>query len=192
MAKILVAGLDGAKANFGITKMLYDTNTEELELVSIRLIETQKLTGKHVRVSSDNLRRAREIADALKEELEDCTMAFGEVPTGGQSADAVLSFGIVIGLYASLPVPMVEVSPSETKKAAVGTTTASKEEIIEWATQKYPDAEWFTKKRNGVISFTAKNEHVADAAAIVHAGVRTQEFRVHAALIKRLGNVSAG
>lgn len=187
MAKILVAGLDGAKANFGITKMLYDTETEELEIVSIRLVETQALKGKHVRVSSDNLRRAREIADVLKEELKDCVMAFGEVPTGGQSADAVLSFGIVIGLYASLSIPMVEVSPAETKRAAVGTNTASKEEIIEWAMEKYPNAPWFTKKRNGVVSPTAKNEHVADAAAIVHAGVKTQEFRVHAALIRSLG-----
>lgn len=191
MPKIKVAGLDGAKANFGIAKMIYDTDTGELNIVSIRLVETQALKGKHVRVSSDNLRRAREIADVLKEELKDCAMAFGEVPTGGQSADAVLSFGIVIGLYASLAIPMVEVSPSETKKAAVGTSTASKEEIIEWAMEKYPDAAWFTKKRKGVISPTAKNEHVADAAAIVHAGVKTQEFRVHAALFKSLGNSTA-
>lgn len=184
MTKIIVAGLDGAKANFGITKMTYDTVTGKLDIIGLRLVETKKSTAKTVRKSSDNLARATEIAEALREELADCVMAFGEVPSGGKSADAVLSFGIVIGLYASLPVPMVEVSPAETKKATVGTSTASKEEMIEWAIETYPNAPWLLTKRNGEMVPVAKNEHLADAAAIVHAGIKLPVFKQVVALSK--------
>lgn len=183
MPKVRVAGLDGAKANFGIVIMDYDTDTGTLDIAKMRLVETVKDTSKQVRKSSDNLARAREIAEALKDELKDCVLAFGEVPTGGQSADACMSFGIVIGLYASLNIPMVEVAPAETKLATVGTRTASKEEMIEWAFGAYPNAKWLTTKRGGVMVPTKKNEHLADAAAIVHAGIKTPGFKQLVAIL---------
>lgn len=177
MPKIIVAGLDGSKRNFGVAKIALDTDTLEMEIVDLHLIKTQKDPSKQVRKSSDNLRSAQEIASQLPGLLEDCASAFIEVPSGGQSYDAVLGFGIVIGIYASLPIPTVEVSPGETKLATVGTRTASKQEMIEWATEKFPDAPWRRTKRGGVMVPTLDNEHLADAVAIVHAGIRTPSFR---------------
>lgn len=182
MAKIKVAGLDGSLRNFGVTILEYDTDTEALDVVGVHLIETQKSKDKKVRVSSDNLARSQELNEGVKEAIKDCVVGFAEVPSGGQSYDAVLGFGIVIGIYGGLPIPLIEVSPSETKKAAVGTRTASKEEIIDWAFTKWPDADWFTVKRGGQMVPTKKNEHVADGAAIAHAGIRTPQFRQVAAI----------
>lgn len=182
--KIKIAGLDGSKSNFGIALMTMDVETLELEVADLVLVKTEKSKEKQVRKSSDNLERAQEIATTLRQSLGDCISVFGEVPSGGQSYDAVLGFGIVIGLYASIPLPFIEVSPSETKKAAVGTRTASKEEIIEWAMQKFPTAPWRLRKLKGEMIPTNDNEHLADAVAIVHAGIRTPAFQQTLAILK--------
>lgn len=182
--KIKIAGVDGALRNFGIALMTMDIDTLELDVQDLILVKTEKSKVKQVRKSSDNLERAQEIAETLRTGLAGSISVFGEVPSGGQSYDAVLGFGIVIGLYASITVPFLEVSPSETKKAAVGTRTASKEEIIAWAFEKFPKAPWRTRKLKGEIVPTADNEHLADAVAIVHAGIKTPAFQQTLAILR--------
>lgn len=184
MRKIIIAGLDGAKSNFGVSRMSLNIDTLELCVDQLTLIKTQKDDSKQVRKSSDNLRRSKELHDAMILAVQDCTVVFAEIPSGGQSADAVLAFGIVIGLYASLPVPLIEVTPSETKLAAVGTRTASKQEMIEWGFETYPDANWKLTKRKGIMVPTLDNEHLADACAIAHAGIKTKQFLQTLAIIK--------
>jgi Holliday junction resolvasome RuvABC endonuclease subunit len=107
------------------------------------------------------------------------TVVFAEVPVGSQSSRAMCSYGVCIGLLAGLAarVPLIQVQPTEVKLAAVGTKTASKEEMIEWATGLYPQLPWFTTKRKGVTTFSAKNEHIADAIAAIYAGILTDEFK---------------
>lgn len=188
MTKIKIAGLDGSLRNFGISIMELDLETMTLSVQDLILAETEKSKNKQVRASSDNLTRAQSIHAKIKEALKSCTAAFVEVPYGGQSYDAVLGFGIVIGLYASIDCPVIEVSPSETKMAAVGTKTASKEEIIEWAAEKFPDAKWLRYKRNGKNykkgELTSKNEHLADGIAIAHAGLEVPAFKQTIAILK--------
>jgi Holliday junction resolvasome RuvABC endonuclease subunit len=185
MPIIKVAGLDGSLRNFGIAKLLYDTNTGSLSVDALELIETEKTKNKQVRASSDTYNRAHEIAMAAQLCVEECDICFAEIPFGGQSYDAVLGFGITIGIYASLSLPLIEVAPIETKKATVGTKTASKQEMIEWAFETYPTAPWLTTKRGGQLVPTLKNEHLADACAIVHAGILTPAFKQAAAIIAR-------
>lgn len=183
MSRILVAGLDGSLRNFGVAIAWLDTETLEFEIKDLVLIKTEKDKHKQVRKSSDNLVRAQTIHRGVIEALRGVTSAFLEVPSGGQSYDAVLGFGIVTGIYASLPVPVVEVSPSETKLAAVGTKTASKQEMIDWAVEKFPAAPWRTRKLKGEIVPTLDNEHLADAVAILHAGVRVPAFQQTLAIL---------
>lgn len=183
MALIRIAGLDGSKTNFGIAIMDLDTESMDLSVVDLILVKTEKSKNKQVRASSDNLARSQAITEILFPALKGSVSAFIEVPSGGQSYDAVLGFGIVIGIYASLPITTIEVSPAETKKAAVGTRTASKEEMIEWAVGKFPDAPWRMTKRKGVMVPVKDNEHLADAVAIVHAGIRTPAFRQTIAML---------
>lgn len=184
MSKIRIAGLDGSKTNFGVALLDLDLDTMEIDVADLLLFKTEKTKGKQVRMSSDNLRRAQEVAGPLRSALKDCITAFVEVPSGGQSYDAVLGFGIVIGIYASIEIPVIEVSPSETKLAAVGTRTASKEEIIEWGMEKFPAAPWRMVKRKGVMVPTKDNEHLADGVAIAHAGIRVPSFKQTLAILQ--------
>jgi len=184
MAKIPVAGLDGSLRNFGIVKGHYDTDNQTFIVTAMHLVQTEKSKNKQVRASSDNLARAQQIATNLQDLLRDTAVVFLEVPSGGQSYAAVLGFGITIGLYASLTVPVVEVSPSETKLAAVGTKTASKQEMIEWATEQFPDADWRKRKLKGEMVLTNDNEHLADSVAIIHAGIRTPSFQQTIAMLR--------
>lgn len=177
MARIRFAALDGSLRNFGCAKLEYDTETNELGLLGLHLIKTEKSKVKTVRASSDNLARAQLIAAPLADYIKDCSVAFVEVPSGGQDYASVYAFGIVVGLYASIAIPVIEVSPAETKLAAVGTRTASKQEMIEWAVEKYPLGPWRTVKRQGVMVPTNDNEHLADAVAIAYAGIKTTQFR---------------
>lgn len=182
MTKITFAAADGSLRNFGIAVMQYDTDDQSLSVKNFTLIETEKAKNKTVRASSNNFARAHSIATKAREVIKDCAFCFAEIPSGGQDYNAVLGFGIVIGIYASFTIPVIEVSPLETKMAAVGTRTASKQEMIEWACEKYPSAPWLMTKRNGVMVPILKNEHFADAVAIAHAGIQTPAFKLMTAM----------
>jgi hypothetical protein len=189
MGSILVAGLDPAFAHFGIARMRLDLDTLGLKFERMRTIVTEKLAGKRkvVRQNSDDLRRARELHGGLHEELEGCTVAFGEIPSGTQHSRSAMGFGIAIGVLASLKIPMIEVMPVETKLHSVGSKTAEKPEIIAWAAQRYPEGDWLryekdTRNKTGKVVNRAgdlhgDNEHNADACAVIHAGLRTPEFK---------------
>jgi Holliday junction resolvasome RuvABC endonuclease subunit len=196
MGSILVAGLDPAFAHFGIARMHLDLDTLGLSLERVRTIVTEKMAGKRkvVRQNSDDLRRARELHQALHEELEGCVVAFGEIPSGTQHSRSALGFGVALGVLASCKIPIIEVMPIETKLASVGTKTAEKPEIIAWAAERYPQAGWVryakdTRNKTGRLINRAgdlhvDNEHAADACAVIHAGVITPEFRQLLALWK--------
>lgn len=193
MTKVTMAALDGSKKNFGIAILAVDVDTLEIDVVDLVLIKTEKDQSKQVRKASDNYKRSLEITSGIAETLRAHKISgfFMEVPTGGQSYDAVLGFGIVIGVYASvegmLGVPGIEVSPAEAKKATVGTRTASKQEMIDWATEKYPDAPWRSYRGKP----TLDNEHLADAVAIGHAGIKTAAFRQTLAILKANSKLAA-
>lgn len=174
---VQVAGIDPALKNMGVARMALDTETLKLELLDLRLFETEKQTGKTVRQNSDDLRRAKELVQGLHETVADCAVVFAEIPTGAQSARAALSFGVAIGVLASCPKPIIQVQPWETKLATVGTKTASKQEMIEWAGETYPDGLWLRRKLHGEMVLVDKNEHLADACAVTHAGIKTEEFQ---------------
>lgn len=182
MAKIKIAAIDGALRNFGIVRFIYDTDDQSLALLDMKLVETAKSKDKRKRSSSDYLERAQKISAAMRERLSDVSVVFGEVPSGGQDYNSVYGFGIVVGLYASVAQPFIEVSPAEAKLAAVGSRNAAKQEMIEWAFERYPDAEWLTRKLHGEVVPVQKNEHLADACAIAESGVKEQQFQVFASM----------
>lgn len=176
---IPIAGLDPSMTNFGIALMHIDLHSQALRVDELILSETKKRANKVVRQNSDDLRRATESRILYHKAIAShgCKFVFSEVPTGAQSARAMFSNGVVTGLLASCPVPLIQVQPSETKMAAVGTNTASKAEMIEWAVENYPDAPWIKHKHKGQMVVGEKNEHLADAVAVVHAGIKTDQFQ---------------
>lgn len=178
MDSITVVGIDPAFANFGMVRMTYDFQSDTLHSpTDMKLVRTKNEAGKTVRKSSDDLRRAMELSEHFHGFVRNAAAIFAEIPSGGQSARAAYSFGIAVGILASAPVPVIQVQPAEAKRAAVGTKTASKAEMIEWATQRWPHADWLIAKRKGQTCFVDANEHLADACAIVEAGIHTDQFR---------------
>ena len=91
------------------------------------------------------------------------------------------SYGICVGVLGALRIsgiPFFEVTPTEVKLASFGTKTATKEQMIQWATKKHPEAPWPTYKRAGeVLVSESKAEHMADATAAIYAGVKSQPFQ---------------
>ena len=106
---------------------------------------------------------------------------FVEVPHGSQSARAMASYGVCIGVLGALRamgIPFFEVNATEVKMAAVGNKTATKDEMIAWARLVHPEAPWPTYTQKGVEYVSeAKAEHMADATAAIYAGVRTPAFQ---------------
>lgn len=188
MSKIKVIGIDPSLRNMGFCKGTIDLDTLQVEVTDVILVETEanKKTAKVVRKNCDDLDRAKLLHDAIVRECAGHALAFVEVPVGSQSARAMASYGICVGVLAACPIPMIQVTPSEVKLAATGSKHAAKQEMIEWAFAKYPDAPWLAVNRGGKKVPTLNNEHLADATAAIHAGVLTDQFRQAAMMMKAL------
>lgn len=171
-----IAAIDPALVNFGMAKMTLDLTTLELKVLELKLVETDKQTTKQVRQNSDDYRRAKIITKEFQAWIADCSVVFAEIPSGAQDSRSGLSFGISIGILANSTKPLIQVQPSETKMATVGTKTASKPEMVEWAVEKYPGAPWLYRKLRGKMELVKKNEHLADAIAVAYAGITTDQF----------------
>lgn len=175
---IRIMGIDAAFSNTGIVLASTDTSGN-IEVQELRLVHTEadKAGKKVVRKNSDDLRRAREVIDGLYKAIDDHNPAFVmcEVPFGAQSARAAWALGCSLGIIAAVSarVPVIQVTPKEVKDV-VDSKFPDKEQMIAWAVSKYPDANW--PKRAGKV-VKGQAEHMADAVAALHAGVRTDEFQ---------------
>lgn len=177
-----VVGLDPAFKNFGMVaadlEYLTKSSSWFCSCPSMELIKTVKMSGKKtdVRVSSDVLRRAQELHYGLHNFLgkHKPQLVFVEVPSGAQSAAAGSALGVAIGVLGSIEIPVIEVTPLEVKKLFTRTReSVPKSAIMEWAYDCWPEASWL--KHNG--KRTLDNEHLADALAVIRAGVGTTTFK---------------
>ncbi|UNH40953.1 hypothetical protein [Moellerella wisconsensis] len=189
MSKIIkVAGVDPSMSNFGIVFGEIDIETNKV--ISINRMELAQTssgdTKKSVRVNSDDLRRASEIWKKAKPIIQQAQLVFCELPVGSQSSRAQTSYGICIGVLACIDKPLIQVTPIEIKQFVAGKKTTSKEEIIEWATSKHPEAPWITRKEKGEMKFANKNEHLADAVAAIYTGMETDQYRQISAVLATL------
>lgn len=190
MSTVRLLGLDPSLSHTGWCVLEVDTEARAITKVLIHgTVVTEKSKNKKVRKSSDDLERARTIARYLQEVIKvwDIKLAASEVPSGAQSASASRAFGIVVGLLASLSVPIIEVSPTEVKMAVAGNKIADKEDIVRWAvglTERCGGSEhWNTGKAKNDWEITIggryvlKNmEHQGDAIAAGQAAVASEQF----------------
>ena len=178
MTVLTVVGLDPSFRNFGMSKGKLDLNAGTLSLSEVEL--SQSSTGKElksVRQNSKDLNAAKTQFTGMTEFIKGSDLIFVEVPHGSQSARASASYGICIGILASIEIPLIQVTANEVKIASTGNKTETKRGMINWAYNLYPDIDWFTQKRKGISVLTDKNEHIADSIAAIHAGVKTDEFK---------------
>lgn len=216
MSNILkVVGLDPSMSNFGIVKADLDVDSLAFTITDVILLETEpekdKKVRKVVRKNSEDLDRARILYNGLQEHAKGAWIGFAEIPVGSQSSRAMASYGMCLGVLASCPIPLIQVTPTEVKVAGAGTKTATKEEMIEWAVAKHPEAGWLRQMRSspGRVKMdkktgkpvleggqqvivgaykkgdpTGDNEHLADATAAIYAGLATDQFLQVLAMLK--------
>lgn len=181
--KFKVAGIDPALRNFGLAKAEYDTETGTITPYTLQLVHTEKRAGKQVRQNSDDLRRAHELCTEVQTWITDCAVVFAEIPTGSQSARGAFSNGVSLGVLASIGSTvdyrgrLIQVLPHEVKLAVTDSKHAAKEEMVEWATNAYPGLPWLRLNNKPTGRILNENEHLADALATIHAGVKTDEFK---------------
>lgn len=200
MAKIKVLGIDPSLASTGWAVAQVDTNTRKIEsILAMGTIVTEKTKSKQVRKSSDDMQRARTIFKTLSGVIAEhgIKIATSEIPGGAQSASAARAFGIVVGLMASLPVPVIEVNPTEVKLAATNTKFADKEDMVRWAvgltTSTQSPVEWNTGKAANDWNIqiedryvTKTMEHQADAIGALNAAVKSTQFEQLAGMLESL------
>lgn len=183
-----IIGVDPSLRNFGIVSAELDIQTMKFKITDMNLVESEDNAKKQktVRKNSDDLRRARLLHHGFVEACQDASFAFVEVPVGSQSARAMASYGICIGVLSACPVAMIQVTPSEVKHAMTGIKTATKDEMIEAAVNAHPYAKWMTRKSKGETVLMNDNEHLADAVGAIQAGLNTDEFKAAVAMMKGL------
>lgn len=174
--KIPVAGLDPSLRNWGVAKGTIDLEHGTFDLLSINTITTEGLKGKQVRQNSSDLHTATQLAEPMLELAREAKVVFVECPVGSQSARAMASYGVCVGVLGAMRASgceLIEVTPLEVKLNFVGDKTATKDQMIQKAVSLYPDADWPRAKGKVV----ARAEHMADAIAAIHAGVNTPMFK---------------
>lgn len=179
---IRVVGFDPSLRNWGIARgVYYPGRNAWLHLEEIGVINPVLPTGKQVRQNSLDLESAKQLCKAALAAAEGAQAIFVEVPIGSQSARAMASYGICVGVLGALRatgIPFFEVTPTEVKMVSVGKKTATKADMIQWAVKQHPEANWPTYKQNGkALISEAKAEHMADATAAIYAGLACNSFQ---------------
>lgn len=195
MAELKVVGFDPSLRHWGIASGVLDLTTQSLEINYVDVLEPAYDTGKKVRQNSKDLQSAEQLCTGAWAAIKGADALFVEVPHGSQSSRSMASYGICVGVLGALRtsgVPFYELTEREVKLGTLGKTKATKAEMIEWATEKWPSAPWSTHKKNGEIKLTeSKVEHQADAVATIHAGIQHPTFQQVLALAQtKLRNIS--
>ena len=188
MPHVNVVGFDPSLSNWGIACGTLDTDTLTIRITHIERVSPIPLKGKDIRNNSKDLHRAEQLAKRALEIGKQAQVMFVEVPVGSQSARSMASYGICVGILSALRasgIPFLEVTPTAVKVAATGRVTATKKQMIDWASTLYPYADWPTYKRNGETKITEDAaEHIADAIGAIHAGLDSPEFQRMLPLLK--------
>jgi len=174
--KIPVVGFDPSLTHWGVAESELDLTTGYLDTPVLEVLEPRKITHKAVRQNSIDLDVAKQLAIAVLDKAKRAKVIFVECPVGSQSARAMASYGICVGILGTLlaeDIQLIEVTATEVKNALSGVSTASKAQMIAAAVSLYPTANF--PNFRGKLTLAA--EHVADAIGAIHAGVNTPLFR---------------
>lgn len=181
MAVWNLVGFDPSLRNWGVASGTFNTKTSEFSLTGLGLVQPVLPTGKQVRQNSKDLEAAQQLAAGALAACQEAHAIFVEVPIGSQSARAMASYGICVGVLGALRAtgkPFFELTPTEVKLHVTGTKTATKSDMIAWATGAFPNAPWPTHTKHGQqLIVEGKAEHMADATATVMTGINSSLFR---------------
>jgi Holliday junction resolvasome RuvABC endonuclease subunit len=181
MQPIKVVGFDPSLRNWGLAVGTYHPDDKRLTIEHVDVICPTLPTKKSVRQNSLDLSSSHQHSLQVLATVKGSSAIFAEVPVGSQSARAMASYGICVGVLGFLRAsgyPFFEVTPEDVKIAGFGNKTSTKAQMIQWATTAHPEAPWPTRKEHGQVLVNAgKAEHMADAVACIHAGIASSPFQ---------------
>lgn len=169
---IRLVGMDPSLRNWGVAIADYEPVTQLMHLREVGTLCPILSTGKQVRQNSLDIESAYQLYQGAVKACQGAHAIFVECPVGSKSARAMASYGLCAGVLGALRanhLPFFEVTATEVKLAGAGTKTASKDDMIQWAKDKHPNAPWAHS--------LAKAEHQADALAVIYAGLASNPFR---------------
>ena len=179
MSTLVLAGLDPSLSNFGFAFATYEPGGAGPEFEHLELVRPPTVKRpRTVRQNSNDLYRATLLAEASFALLEkhSVDVLFVEVPHGSQSARAMASYGICVGLLGAMQArgfPLIQLTALEVKLALTNDPQASKEKMVTEAVRRYPSLPW--PMHRGAVSLS-RAEHLADGAAAVLAGLASPDF----------------
>lgn len=174
--KIQVLGMDPSLRNWGLAFGELDLITGELDKLQLKLVQPKEETSKQVRKNSKDLELAELLVTGITPWVNQAQAIFVETPVGSQSARAMASYGVCVGILGAMRAAgrnVIEVSATEVKLGITGKKDAKKNHMITAAIRLYPEAKWpmYQGKPAGTC------EHMADALGAIHAGVKTPVFK---------------
>lgn len=185
MPELKILGCDPSFSNWGIAQGIFNPVTRTLRIVGMNVTRPVISKGKTTRQNSADLQRAKQLAKGMIDVIKQADVITVEVPHGSQSARAMASYGVCIGILGTLQntrTPMIEVSALETRQVITGKKEATKEQAIAWAVAKHPEAPW--PMHNGKLNASLA-EHMADAIASIYAAMETDTFKTMAMLASK-------
>jgi hypothetical protein len=178
---MLIAALDPSFSFVGVSKFDFDIHNHNYYPVDLKLFQNKDLGLKPKNLNDFN--RVSHLYSELSSYLMDVDLIIAELPqTGGQNMQArsIWTSGMILSLLScmvtSLNKPFIPVSPQDIKKIVTGVNSGSKDDVIKWATELYPNLPWLYKTRLGVKSLIDNNEHLADSVGAFHAGIKSKMF----------------
>lgn len=188
MSLLKVVGFDPSLRNWGVAQGEYDTETQAVSISALDVLQPDPPTGKQLRQNSKDLYCSAYLFAGAHAAAMDHHAVFVEMPVGSQSARAMASYAICVGVLGALKTRgehFYELTPNEVKVNATGKSTASKKEMIDWAVEKHPEAPWPYYKQHGEHCLNAgKAEHMADAIAAIYAGIQSSPFQQALSLMR--------
>lgn len=159
--------IDPSLRNTGIVYGKYDGS--DVYPQGWELIKTKKTNKTSAGV--DTFNRCLSIVNAIKNivgelgSTPDELTVIGETPSGSQNSSSAKSYGVSMMILAHMCLytssDILTVTPTELKKYTVGTNTATKEEIVSYVQNRYPNFDIPTHKDGKPIMSIC--EHVCDA-----------------------------
>jgi hypothetical protein len=175
--RINVLGMDPSLRNWGLVEGSLDLSSGILDILRTSVVRPKDPEGKQVRQNSKDLYLAEQLGEVVIPASQKAKVIFVEVPVGSKSARAMASYGMcvgVLGAVRALGVPLIEVTALESKLVFTSDRNATKRMMIDQAINLYPDID-LPRNNSGKVQDQA--EHIADALAAIHSGVKTPMFQ---------------
>lgn len=186
----LILGIDPGFKNVGVT--VVDIEPERPVVKLLTVLETKKSKAKqNVYAAADNVRRAQEIARALKSVVDRfgpenfvglCSESQQFVRNAMVNVQVAMTWGIVVGVAESLKLSIIQIPPGALKTATAGNRTASKTEVQDALNASFGRNALQSVLTEGVTADLM--EHCYDALGAVVAAMDSELVRMIRRMVK--------